>query len=508
GSNSVAVAPARSASGGAWIASDTHLPALLPNPWLIAGCKAPSYHMVGLMIPGVPAMGLGRNPWIAWGGTNLHAASSDLFDVSALPAGSITTRRERLRVRWSGTRTIAIRETALGPVVSDDGLLPRRAGRHLALRWIGHAASDEMTALLGVNRARNWGEFRAALSSFAVPAQNMIYADHAGHIGRMMAARLPHRPPAPPPAPVRPAEDASLWEQIATGAELPAILDPAEGFVASANDEPRGAPILVGYFFSSAARVNRLRQVLTSAERIDFDALAALQRDVMMPSALTVRDRLLRLLRPERTSEALLGALKDWDGGYRADSAGALAFEVLLFRTALALGAGRRVKLYSRVWGTRDLLFRDLAGISDDALAAALARAAPIAARRLRAFGVWGRIHRISPRHFLASVPLLGRTARFGDDPASGGAETVLKTANPLTDRRHRTGLVATARHISDLADPDGNHFVLLGGQDGWLGSTTLLDQVPLWLRGAYHRVPLRLETVRAEFPFRTELRP
>ncbi|HTW70184.1 MAG TPA: penicillin acylase family protein, partial [Acetobacteraceae bacterium] len=59
-SNALAVAPARSKSGAAWLGGDTHLPALLPNLWLIAGCRAPSMHAVGLMVAGVPAIMLGR----------------------------------------------------------------------------------------------------------------------------------------------------------------------------------------------------------------------------------------------------------------------------------------------------------------------------------------------------------------------------------------------------------------------------------------------------------------
>ncbi|MEA1671967.1 penicillin acylase family protein [Nitrospirillum sp. BR 11163] len=67
GSNSLAVAAGRSANGGAMIASDPHLPLGLPNPWLAAGFKSPSYHAVGLMMPGLPFVALGRNPWMAWG---------------------------------------------------------------------------------------------------------------------------------------------------------------------------------------------------------------------------------------------------------------------------------------------------------------------------------------------------------------------------------------------------------------------------------------------------------
>ena len=83
-----------------------------------------------------------------------------------------------------------------------------------------------------------------------------------------------------------------------------------------------------------------------------------------------------------------------------------------------------------------------------------------------------------------------------------------MKTAHSSTHQRHFTRYGQQARFLSDLADPDANFFVLLGGQDGWLGSSTALDQLRLWQEGAYIQVPLRLEAVRARFPRRLELTP
>ena len=153
------VGGAHSRSGAALIASDPHLGLLLPNTWLLVGMKSPSFHMVGMMVPGLPFMALGRNPDIAWGGTNLRSANSDLFDISGLPASDITVRREPLAVRWWFDRELQIRETRFGPVISDAPMLPMPDGEMLALRWIGHDASDELTAMLRMNRARNWEEF-------------------------------------------------------------------------------------------------------------------------------------------------------------------------------------------------------------------------------------------------------------------------------------------------------------------------------------------------------------
>ena len=92
GSNSFAVGGAKTKSGAAIIASDPHLGLGLPAMWLLAGLKSPSYHAVGFMIPGLPFVAEGRNENIAWGGTNLRSAASDVIDVSGLPADQIKTR--------------------------------------------------------------------------------------------------------------------------------------------------------------------------------------------------------------------------------------------------------------------------------------------------------------------------------------------------------------------------------------------------------------------------------
>ena len=510
GSNSWAVAPARSASGGAWMASDTHLPALLPNLWLIAGYRSPSYHLAGLMVPGIPAALLGRNPWIAWGGTNLHATSSDLFDVSDLPPGAITERRERLRVRFHGERTIVVHDTAWGPIISDLPQL-RGAGGRYALRWIGHTPSDEITALLALNRARDWTQFRAALDMIAVPGQNITYADAAGHIGKAMAVHLPNRPPEAPASLVLPRAAARHWESTVRGSELPAVLDPPEGFVASANNRPPPAKVLIGHFFSADHRINRLREALAATDRWDFARLGALQQDVVLLAAAPMRRLLARLLRDHRHPQAakLAQILDTWDGHYEAAAAGPLVLELLLFHLGVALHGRRMLRLYSASWNTRGMLFHDVATLPPAVITRALRYAVPRATHGLRRFGTWGRMHRLEPRHVMASIPGLGRFYRFGEWAADGGNDTLMKTAHALTGRRHHAALASTARHISDLSDMDANWFVLLGGQDGWIGSTTLFDQTRLWRAGAYIHVPLRPETVRAGFVrARTELRP
>lgn len=516
GSNSLAVAPQRTATGGALMANDPHLGLMVPSVWLIAGVKSPSYHAVGLMGPGLPIFAIGRTPHIAWGGTNMRAASSDLYDVSGLDPARITARAEPIRVRWWFDTAATVRETPYGPVVSD---APQLAGYDLpplALKWTGHGASDEIGAMLAAARARNFDEFRAAFETFAVPGQNMLYADAEGNIGQVMAARLPLRGGPPADLALDPALHDAAWGAMRGSADLPFAYNPEAGFLASANNRPSAHGMPVGFFFSPDDRVARMTEVVEAGAPVDIDTLKALQRDVHMASADALRRLFLAKLDAAGLAAAAQGnaaeairRMRAWDGHYRPDSVGAVSYEQ--FRH------GFMSVFYAAAFGEGDwraaaperaeaLLPADIEAAGAEALRAALAAGLDTAAQGLDRFADWADMHRLRLSHPLANLPLIGDRYRFAEYGVGGSSATLMKTAHESSAERHFVRYGANARHISDMTDPDANWFVLLGGQDGWLNSSTLLDQWPLWRDGDYVRVPLSLEEVRRSFPRRTML--
>jgi len=214
------------------IASDPHLSIMLPNSWVLVGMKSPSYHAVGMMIPGIPFIGLGRNPRIGWGGTSLHGASSDLVAVPGeIP---LRVREERIDVLGGASVTLRVRESEWGPVISD---LPAFSSREVvALRWMGHQPSDEFTAMLSVAMARNWTEFRQALAGYAVPGLEMVFAAASGEIGIVTAATLPNRANRVPLDIL--ASVNGGWDKLWSAENLPSEFQPARGFIASANARP------------------------------------------------------------------------------------------------------------------------------------------------------------------------------------------------------------------------------------------------------------------------------
>jgi penicillin amidase len=518
GSNSWVVAPALSKSGAPLMANDPHLGVQLPNLWLIVGYKSPSYHAVGLMIPGIPVIAVGRNRMIAWGGTNMRAAVSDLYDATKLVAGA-TERTERIGVRWWFDSAVTVRETPLGPVLSDAPVLKDKTATPFVLHWEGHAVSDELTALLKVSQARNFQEFRAAFKSFAVSGQNMLYADAAGNIGQVMAVRLPGRDYATPPDLVLDPDDPrARWDGTRDATTLPASLNPPAGILVSANNRPAKSPVPVGHFFSPDDRLKRLTGLLGGGRRFGLDDFKVMQRDVYMPSAVALRDLLIARLDtlgvapatdPERD---LVAAVRAWDGTWPASSRGALGYELFRYHVERAVYARRLdpalAEMYVNFARSTEIMRDELERADPATLAADLRTALGRAAERFAAFKDWGEMHRLALEHPLANIPVVGDKYRFGDLRASGNSDTVMKTAHASTDQRHVTRYGSQARHLSDLADMDENYFVLLGGQDGWLGSANFLDQMALWQDGGYIRVPLRPDTVHAAFRHRMVLQP
>ena len=520
GSNTVAVAPSRSASGAAMIASDPHLGLSLPNLWLIVGMRSPGYHAVGLMVPGLPILGIGRNGDVAWGGTNLRAASSDLFDARGLPTEA---REVTIRQRLWFPATRVVRTTPLGPVITDASVVPSRPGEPLALRWAGHEPADEITALLQGARAKSAAEFQAGFADFAVSPQNFLVVDRRGTIARFTGAMVPDRAGFPTRDIVLGADEAGGWARLRDARTLPMARDPRDGVLASANENPASwarDPPPIGYFFSDGDRVARLRALALAKPRLTPADLAAIQADTVAPKAAVIAAGLLARLDALPKGEggggapdpALLAPLRGWDGDYAAESRAALVFELLLGQLVPALlpegrtGGGRGAETGWNFITT--FLLRDLDALPparrEQVLRAAVAGAAGPAAQ----YADWGSVHRMRAAHVLVNLPVLGRRFVLENYPVGGSRETPMKTGHGLVTGPHEVTFGSMARHVSDMADPDANWFTLFGGQDGWLGSAAFADQLPLWRAREGIRVPLRAETVAREFPRVTVLKP
>ncbi len=509
GSNCVAVSPARSKSGGALLANDAHVGLNLPPLWLLVGYRSPGFQVLGFSIPGAPLVLMGRNRDIAWGGTNMLSFSSSLYDISSKRYDRLNERREKLKVRWWFDEEVPVRESWLGPVISDSPFFEDMGLGRTALKWRGHAPSDEITAFMRVNRARGWREFRAAFESYAVSGQNMLYADRQGNIGQLLAMEFE-------PAAGRtgrrlvgdPGQKDQLWGQPLKSTALPAVSNPQSGFLASSNNTPIKTDPPLSLFARGGDRFQRIGGLMKKWPKLGIAELMKLQQDTYGVSS----HRLARLMvekarklpnRPKKLMEALAA----WDGHYGVDSAGAAALELSAFHLAGELYKeryGPELTAYiTRLASVYDLMSTDL---ENDGAERALAAALKQAAKGFEEHGTWGSMHYLSISHMMGNAPLIGRRFRYGETPYPGSSRTLLKSAHSLNNKKHYARYGANARFITDMSSRDENYFALLGGQDAYFGSNNFLDMVELWKKGRYIKIPLSLDQVQEQFEHKLEL--
>ena len=514
GSNSMVVGPERSASGAPLIANDPHLGFILPNIWVIAGLRSPSYEVVGMMVPGTPVFGFGRNRDLAWGGTNLRATTSELIDISDLPPEDIRTVRHEIGVRLWFDEVRETRETPYGPVLT--GTFPFLQ-TDFAVRWVGHRVTDEITALLGAMRARRVPEFRAAMKTFALPPQTFLVADTEGTIASVIAATVPARPAGDPLRVLtRPDRSDRHWARLVSAPDLPFVVNPPKGVLASANNRPApDARYPFGGIFPPDERIRRLDERLAERAVWTLTDLGKVQMDTVSVLAREMLDRArphLSAWQPRSAGEAsAIRTLLDWDHDYGVDSAGAPVYEAFvvglipaLYQTLGDPGLPERVgDSYLRPFAYEDLSRLDAQGWNI-VLAAALGSATEMAARDI----VWGDIHRIDVGHLFSRVPGIGGLFRERRLPVQGSQTTIFKTSHGTSLEPHTARFGAQSRHLSDLSDPDENYFVLFGGQDGWIGARNFSDQVDLWRTGRSIRFPLTRAGVASAFPHVTRLTP
>ncbi|MFL6154413.1 MAG: penicillin acylase family protein, partial [Ornithinibacter sp.] len=133
GSNSWVVSGAHTTTGKPLLANDPHLGVSQPGIWIqnSLSCRtvtaACPMQVSGFSFAGVPGVVIGHNADIAWGFTNLGPDVTDFFlervvGDTYLRDGSwqpVTTRQETIKVAGGSDRTVTIRSTVHGPVMSD-----------------------------------------------------------------------------------------------------------------------------------------------------------------------------------------------------------------------------------------------------------------------------------------------------------------------------------------------------------------------------------------------------
>jgi penicillin amidase len=272
GSNSWVMNGQHTVSGRPILANDPHLPPVFPALWYENHLVGGRFNVTGFTMPGVPGVIIGHNEHISWGLTNafpdvqdvyierFHPDDPTLYEVNGNWRKAEVVKEE-IKVRGQKPVVDEVRYTRHGPVFSD---LLAEESQDLTLRWSSYSENDHLRAVLGINVAANWAEFREALRYWGFPSQNVVYADRRDNIAYVMPGLVPRRRKGSGILPVPGWDDTYEWEGWIAFDELPQSFNPVEGVVITANNRVHGDsyPHFLTSEWLPECRANRIAELI------------------------------------------------------------------------------------------------------------------------------------------------------------------------------------------------------------------------------------------------------
>ena len=332
GSNNWIVGPSL-AGGKALLANDTHLPLTNPSIWYPLHVTVPGVtDFAGIAFPGLPAIQLGHNGHLAWGGTvvvhdvtdyyheQIHACADGAGDCVTFKGAEVKleTREEVIQYGALGTILGEVRVTYEtvphhGPILPDianHDVVPRTGGDAISVRFTGHEPTFEVRAMYLLTKAQTVEEGVAALDHWAHGAQNWVLVDDAGNFGWTSTARVPLRSPGctsfhatdnpdgVAPFLIAPGDGSCEWEGWMDPRYIPHAYNPEQGYLATANSDPvgetfdgdalngpevDGRPLFVSALYDPGFRTGRITRRLETLKAagapITLEDLGSIQAD-------------------------------------------------------------------------------------------------------------------------------------------------------------------------------------------------------------------------------------
>ena len=543
GSNAWVVDGDHSTTGKPILANDPHLSTSVPGIWYQMGLHCTTltsdcpFDVSGFTFSGLPGVVIGHNQQVAWGFTNLGPDVVDLYleqveDKTYLYDGKrrpLTMRDEEIKVHGrSEPFRFTVRSTRHGPLLSDvstqlstvganapAGEDPPASGNGYAvsIAWTALTPSNTADAIFEIDKATDWQQFRSAAADFAVPSQNLVYADRAGNIGYQAPGRIP----------IRKAGNNGDYPALGwlksddwTGkyvpfAALPSVLNPSDGFVATANQAvvAPGYPYYLGDSWAYGYRSQRIADLLQRRAKVSVADMSRIQLDTRNGFAPTFVPYLLKIFMPSPYLAGGQRLLTGWDFRQGPGSAAA-AYYNAVWRNTLSLtfhdelkesvwpdGGGRWFEVMRRLLAEPNSHWWDdvdtdgVIETRDDILGRAMADARDELVRlqaRRAVDWTWGHQHQLDLESQTlggGSVPAPVRSLfNRGGYQVGGGGEIVDATGWDASSDGYDVTSAPSMRMVVSLADLDRSRWVNLTGVSGHAFDRHYVDQTKLWVDG------------------------
>jgi penicillin amidase len=553
GSNSWVVSGKLTATGQPILANDPHLGIQMPSIWyqIDMHCQPKSdkcpYEMSGFSFAGVPGIVIGHNDKIAWGFTNVGPDVMDLFIEKVNPDNpnqyevdgkwvDFTTRKEIINVAGGSPVEITVRSTRHGPVISDTfgqledvnkskdptfvpfkdkAALALPQNYVIALEWTALTPSTPFEAIWGFDKAQNWTDFRAAAKNFHVPAQNLIYADTSGNIGYQMPGDIPIRKNGDGRYPVPGWNSQYDWNGYIPFEELPYTFNPAEGYIATANNQvpPAGYKYFVTADWDYGFRANRIVDLIKNAPgKIDIAYIQSMQGDMFDANGPVYLPLLQAAVGTPSDSaqKAALDIVSKWDFQAHPDSGGAAVFNAFWRNLLKDTFNDDLPKRYTADGGSRwDEVMRNLAKnpndpFWDDKTTKDVVETRDDMIKKAFAEGVnelqksygndpskwnWGTMHAATFRNQTlgtTGIGLIDDLFNRGPFPVGGGEAIIDATGWSVIDG-YETNWLPSMRMIADMSNLNNSVTVHTTGESGHAYNKHYADMSPLWANIKYY---------------------
>jgi penicillin amidase len=494
GSNNWVIGAGKSATGRPILANDPHRAHAVPNLRYLSHIDTPELKIAGSGEPALPGISFGHNEDVAWAITIFAIDQQDL--VVNPKATKLTEVRERIEVKGAPPREVVLKFTDDGPIIHEDPT----SGRSFALRatWTKPGASAYFNASWAWT-AKTWDDFLVARDHWGAPPLNLLFANRAGDIGWAPGGFVPVRAAGDGLLPV-PAGKVHRWTGLLDAKLMPVKHNPADGWIATANEMniPAGYPHMLGLEWADRSRITRISEVVGSKPKFGLTDAMALQNDPTSPMARRAVALLQGLAGRDANERGALALLGNWNGHEGPDSAAAALYEIWAARHLAASAVKAIVPEAARrnfgrtsignilpVLEDGKLFGPDSAALRAEILLGSLGLAFAETARLLGpdpATWRWGALHRAD---FQPSLPIAGRDAerRVGPVPIGGSGSTPMAMG---TGPDFRVVSGASVRVVMDVGAWDNSMAINTPGQSGDPASPHYRDLFARWATGNY----------------------
>ncbi len=529
-------------SGRPLLANDPHLTMLAPSIWYAAHLDVGDTNVIGATIPGIPSVILGRNNHIGWGFTNTGPDTQDMAieevnpgnpDQYRTPDGwaDFTLRDETIRVRFGDDETITVRETRNGPVLDtiaetfEDVVAD---GHVVALKWTALSSSDTtIEAGYRYTKAKTVAEFDNATRLQISPMQSMVVADVDGNIGMIAPAAVPVRSPAHETGGLLPSKGWNAdndWTGFIPHEGLPRVINPAHGFIATANNKiiADDFPYFISASWDAPYRAHRIEQMIEASRAHDVQSFEAMLAD---NKSLMAEQMLPYLISVEPETDQMAQAqtlLRNWDATMEKAGPEPLIFHAFLKRLHTRLYADELGDLADSTSRRREaFIFNAIAAdpVTDPAaekwcddvrtqqrehctdivrmaFADGLGDIAEMYGDKMEDWS-WGEAHPVVHNHLpMGFIP--GLRGFFNlERPSAGGPYTVNRGQTGSGSRPFANVHAAGYRAVFDFDDLNNSVYIISTGQSGNPASRWYDTFATLWSDGRH--VPMTTDRAEIE---------